>query len=129
MLKVLLAPLISADLLKAPRRSYRNASELAEAAEVSVMSAFRFVRQLRKEGFLDPEDESLHLVSRERLMRVWQAAYVRSLPELPLRWIIPAKSSFTGTDLGLLRLVRLRGLLFPDARRLEHPSHWKNTLP
>ena len=23
----------------------------------------------------------------------------------------------------------VRGLLFPDARRLEHPSHWKNTLP
>jgi hypothetical protein len=93
MLKVLLAPLISADLLKAPRRSYRNASELAEAAEVSVMSAFRFVRQLRKEGFLDPDDESVRLVSRERLMRVWQAAYVRSMPETPLRWIIPAKSS------------------------------------
>lgn len=93
MLKVLLAPLISADLLKAPRQSYRNASELAEAAEVSVMSAFRFVRQLRKEGFLDPDDESLRLVSRERLMRLWQASYVRSMPENPLRWIIPAKSS------------------------------------
>jgi len=39
------------------------------------------------------------------------------------------KRAFTGTDLGLLRLVRLRGLLFPDARRLEHPSHWKSTLP
>jgi len=35
----------------------------------------------------------------------------------------------TRTDLGLLRLVRLRGLQFPNARRLEHPSHWKNTLP
>src|ERR1035438_1846599 len=37
--------------------------------------------------------------------------------------------TFIGTDLGLLRLVRLRGLLFPDARRLEHLSHWKNTFP
>ena len=39
-----------------------------------------------------------------------------------------AISPFHGTDLSLLRLVRPR-LLFPDARRLEHPSHWKNTLP
>jgi hypothetical protein len=28
-------------------------AELAEAAEVSMMSALRFVRQLRKKGFLD----------------------------------------------------------------------------
>ena len=45
----------------------------------------------------------------------------------PVAFLDPG--AFTGTDLGLLRLVRLRGLLFPDARRLEHPSHWKNTLP
>lgn len=93
MLKVLLAPLISADLLRSPRRKYRNASELAEAAGVSVMSAFRLVRQLRKEGFLDADDETLRLVRVEHLMRLWQAAYMRPVPELPLRWIIPAKNS------------------------------------
>jgi hypothetical protein len=93
MLKVLLAPLISADLLRAPRRKYRNASELAEAAEVSVMSAFRLVRQLRKEGFLDADDEILRLVRREQLMRLWQAAYMRPVSELPVRWIIPVRNS------------------------------------
>ena len=50
MLKVLLAPLIPEELLRAPRREYRNAPELAVAAEVSVMSAFRFVRILRQEA-------------------------------------------------------------------------------
>jgi len=92
MLKVLLAPLLPEDLLRAPRREYRNASELAAAAEVSVMSAFRFVRQLRQEGFLDRNDEPLRLVRREELLRRWQAAHLRGAPELPLRWIIPRKS-------------------------------------
>jgi hypothetical protein len=92
MLKVLLAPLVPTELLRAPRQQYRNASELAEAAKVSVMSAFRFVRQLRQEGFLDNESEMLRLVRREELMHRWQAAHLRSAPELPLRWIVPAKN-------------------------------------
>lgn len=92
MLKVLLAPLVPEDLLRAPRGVYRNASELAAAAEVSVMSAFRFVRQLRHQGFLDESEESLRLVRRRELLRRWQSAQLRSAPELPLRWIIPAKN-------------------------------------
>ena len=85
LLKVLLAPMISEDLLAAPREKYRNASDLAEAAEVSVMSAFRFVRQLERGEFLDKESEYLRLVHREELMRRWQAAYLRPMPERPLR--------------------------------------------
>jgi len=92
MLKVLLAPMIPDGLLRAPRGEYRNASELAEAAEVSVMSAFRFVRRLRQEGFLDEYDEPLRLVRRKELLRRWQAAHLRGAPELALRWIIPVKS-------------------------------------
>jgi hypothetical protein len=92
MLKVLLAPLLPVELLQAPRGEYRNASELAAAAEVSVMSAFRFVRQLRQEGFFDSDSEVLRLVRREELMHRWQAAHLRLAPELPLRWIISAKS-------------------------------------
>jgi hypothetical protein len=92
MLKVLLAPLLPEDLLRAPRREYRNASELAAAAEVSVMSAFRFVRQLRQEGFLDERDGPLRLMRCKELLHRWQAAHLRGSPELPLRWIIPVKS-------------------------------------
>lgn len=55
------------------------------------MSAFRFVRQLRQEGFLDDESEILRLIRREELMRRWQAANLRSVPELPLRWTNSAK--------------------------------------
>lgn len=92
MLKILLAPMIPEDLLRAPRGEYLNASELAAAAEVSVMSAFRLVRQLRQEGFLDKNEEPLRLVRREELLHRWQAALLRGAPELPLRWIIPRKS-------------------------------------
>jgi hypothetical protein len=86
MLKVLLAPLVSENLLEAPRGEYRNASDLAEAAQVSVMSAFRFVRQLEQDSFLDDESEILRLVRRAELMRRWQAAYLRPIPEMPLVW-------------------------------------------
>jgi hypothetical protein len=40
------------------------------------MSAFRFVRQLRQEGFLDIKSESLRLVRREERMHRWQAAHL-----------------------------------------------------
>jgi len=56
------------------------------------MSAFRFVRQLRQEGFLDEHDEPLRLARRKELLRRWQAANLRGAPELALRWIIPVKS-------------------------------------
>ncbi len=56
------------------------------------MSAFRLVRQLRQEGFLDERDESLRLVRRKELLSRWRAAHLRGVPELPLRWIIPLKS-------------------------------------
>jgi hypothetical protein len=92
MLKVLLAPWLPEDLLSAPRRENRNASELAAAAEVSVMSAFRFVRRLRQEGFLHEGEEPLRLVRRKELLLRWQAAHLRGAPERPLRWIVPFKS-------------------------------------
>jgi hypothetical protein len=92
LLKVLLAPLVPEDLLEAPREHYRNASELAKAAGVSVMSAFRFVRQLERDDFLDMESDFLRLVRREELMRRWQAAYLRPMPEMPLRWSDPTNN-------------------------------------
>jgi hypothetical protein len=94
MLKVLLAPLVSEDLLQAPRGEYRNATDLAEAAKVSVMSAFRFVRQLRQEGFLDNDSESLRLVRKQELMHRWQATYLRSAPGLPLCWIDRVRNEY-----------------------------------
>jgi hypothetical protein len=88
MLKVLLAPHIPADLLSAPRGEFRNASQLAQAANVSVMSASRFIRQSRAEGFLDESAGLIRLVRISDLLSRWRAALLRSSQEWPMRWVI-----------------------------------------
>ena len=85
MLKVLLAPEVPEELLSASREQYRNASQLAEAAQVSMMSAFRFLDHLKTENYLSESDSYLNLVRREDLFRRWQASAVRSVKEVPMR--------------------------------------------
>lgn len=88
LLKVLLAPELPEALLSSPRGRYRNASQLARAANVSVMSAFRFVHQLQQEGFLHESEAHLSLVRREELFKRWQASNARRIPELPMRFLL-----------------------------------------
>ena len=88
MLKVLLAPEIPERLLAAPRAEYRNVSELAHAANVSLMSASRFVQQLREDGFLDESSPRFKLVRRPELFRRWRSAALRSPPEMSMRFLI-----------------------------------------
>jgi hypothetical protein len=87
-LKVLLAPRIPESYLSAPRGRYQGASRLAEAAGVSVMSAFRFVEQLSKEGFLDSGSGVLRVVRSKELMNRWLAASQRRVVEIPMRWVL-----------------------------------------
>jgi len=89
MLKVLLAPELPEAVLSAPRGQYRNASQLARAANVSVMSAFRFVRQLEREGYLHESASHLQLVRREDLFGRWRALSFRSPREVPMRFLLP----------------------------------------
>jgi hypothetical protein len=88
MLKVLLAPRLPDKFLSAPRAEYRNASELANAAGVSVMTAFRFVSLLQDADFLDIAGGRLRLVRIEELMLRWQAASLREGRDIPARWIL-----------------------------------------
>lgn len=88
MLKVLLAPELPDELLSAPRGRYGNASQLARAAHVSVMSAFRFVQQLQRDGHLDASGSHLRLVRREELFRRWQSAALRRINEVPMRFLL-----------------------------------------
>lgn len=89
MLKVLLAPELPDELLASPRGQYRNASQLARAANVSVMSSFRFVQQLEREGYLHESAPYLHLVRREDLFSRWQTLSARSPREVPMRFLLP----------------------------------------
>lgn len=88
-LKVLLAPKISAKLIHGPRAEIRNVSELARAARVSLMTAFRCVRLLKAEGYLDERPDILRLVRVAELLHRWQAVSVRPAKELRMRWLIP----------------------------------------
>jgi hypothetical protein len=88
MLKVLLAPNIPESYLAAPRGRYQGASQLGHAAGVSVMSAFRFIEQFAKNGFLEQEHDGLRLVRKKELMDRWLAASQKSVPEIAARWIL-----------------------------------------
>jgi hypothetical protein len=88
MLKVLLAPRIPEVYLSAPRGRYQGASQLAEAAGVSVMSAFRFVEEFSKGGFLESRGGPLRLVRRRELLNRWMAASQRRVVEIPMRWVL-----------------------------------------
>jgi hypothetical protein len=87
MLKILLAESIPEGLLSAPRSRYRNPTELARAAEVSVMSAVRLVRQLENDGFVDPDEDVLGLARIPELLGRWSARR-ESVRELPVRWLV-----------------------------------------
>ncbi|MGH2597990.1 MAG: hypothetical protein ACRDJ9_01230 [Dehalococcoidia bacterium] len=89
MIKVLLSPRISGDLLEAPRGRIGGASELAKVAGVSVMSAFRCVKSLKAHGFVDNHARILRLINVEALLAQWRAARHKPIRELPMRWLIP----------------------------------------
>jgi len=89
MLKVLLGQLIPEDLLAVPRGPFRSATQLAEAAQVSLMSASRFVRQLRNEGFLDDKEDDLRLARVEGVLDRWVSANQQGPRDIPVRWIVP----------------------------------------
>ncbi len=90
MLKVLLAPDLPPELLKAPRDQFRTGAEFAQAAGVSTMSASRLLQQLRLEGHLDESSLTLRLVRREELLRRWQAASMKSPIQMRMRFVLKA---------------------------------------
>src|SRR5262249_40687845 len=71
-----------------PRRQYQGASQLADAAGVSVMSAFRFVEAFSKEGFLESEGSALRLVRHRDLLNRWVASSQQRVLEIPMRWVL-----------------------------------------
>ncbi len=88
MLKILLGRDLPEALISVPRQLIRNASQLAAAADVSVMSASRFVNQLAKEGFLDEHNEHLQIARADELLERWVSASRRMARDVPARWII-----------------------------------------
>ncbi|ATF89207.1 RpiR family transcriptional regulator [Burkholderia gladioli] len=88
LLKVLFAPQVPAAMLTAPRAGYRTISELAKAADVSVMTASRFVAAMHEQGFLD-EGGELRVVRRRELAERWKSYYRSTTPEARMRFVMP----------------------------------------
>jgi hypothetical protein len=88
MLKIFLGQYLPEALISVPRKPIRNASQLAEAANVSVMSASRLVNQLEDRGFLDKREDHLRIVRIEELLDLWIAANRDAAKEVPAHWII-----------------------------------------
>jgi len=121
MLKVLLAGRLNEpDMLNSPVGDYRNASELAKEAKVSVMSAYRLLEQLKHEGFLHESNGLIELVRVRDLLDRWGAVYKRPSREMPVRWLIPEDADHQVADamraygaracLGLFAAARAHGL-------------------
>jgi hypothetical protein len=88
MLKILLGQLLPDRLIQVPRQRIQNASQLGEAAQVSGMSASRFVNQLADRGFLDKHKADLEIVRIAELLDLWVADNRTRVNEMPARWII-----------------------------------------
>jgi hypothetical protein len=90
LIKVLLAPYLNnAELLNVQPSHYTNYSELAQAARVSGMTAFRFLRQLRLEGFLHESSSVIRLVRLDDLFHRWQSVAAVPTSEIGVRWLLP----------------------------------------
>lgn len=88
MLKILVGQTLPQSSLRVPRGEFRNASQLAEAASVSIMSAVRFVHRLNGEGFLHERRDCLELVRVDELLERWVSANREAFAQFPARWII-----------------------------------------
>lgn len=89
LLKVLIAPEVPEDLLAAPRGRYEGASDLARAADVSAMTGSRFIRQMERDGFLDPSAPELTLVRREELFAAWRVSAGQRVKEAGFQTLLP----------------------------------------
>jgi hypothetical protein len=88
MLKILVGQRLPASLIEIPRQQIRNASQLAEAAKVSLMSASRFVNQLSSRGFLDESGQRLQVVRVEELLEWWISSNREAAKEIPAHWVL-----------------------------------------
>jgi hypothetical protein len=88
MLKILVGQGLPESLICVPREPIRNASQLAGAAKVSIMSASRLVNQLTSRGFLDESEQHLRVVRAGELLEWWTSSNREASKEVPARWIL-----------------------------------------
>ena len=88
-IKVLLARDLSPELLAAPRAPARNASALAELAEVSNASVSWVLGSLKTAGHLARDSRELRLVRIEALLQAWRRSVQRPAEQWWVRPLLP----------------------------------------
>lgn len=88
LMKVLLAPELKPGVIGSPQKLCRNATELANSGDCSIMSAHRFIEELKSEGFLDEGARHLRLVRREQLFKRWLSAKSHVQADASYRMVI-----------------------------------------
>jgi hypothetical protein len=121
MLKVLLSQNIPESLLSAPRGPHRNASQLARAAGVSVMSAYRFIRDMSRELFIEEHRNGFRVVRIEALLQRWAAANQGAMREYPARWILSS-----GKD---QLSAAVRGYMSQPSHAAKRKPHRQESVP
>lgn len=127
MLKLLLATdLKRAGLINAPDRRYRTATELAEAAGASVMTATRLINALKDEGFIETVP-TLRLVQRRRLAERWKAVYLKPVVSRPMKFLNPAVEPEVQLEKLIKREQGIAGLFY--AANLLGVGHVHGAVP
>lgn len=103
--------------------------------------SFRFVQQLQDEGFLSESGSYLNLVRRDELFRRWQASAVRSVKEVPIRFLLTQLRRMLNSGRACLALFAaaealklgfVEGVppyLYVERIRPANPAAWKNLRP
>ncbi len=114
MLKIILGQQLPEHLISVPRMRIRNSSQLADVAQVSVMSASRLANQLANRGFLQEGEDQLRIVRIEELLDLWISANREAAAEIPARWVIKGGPRQLRSALLDYALPRMSS---PDVRR------------
>lgn len=88
MLKILVGQHLPDSLICVPRGPFQSASQLAEVAKVSIMSASRLLNQLKSRGFVDGNAQNIQVVRIEELLDSWISSNREASKEVSARWII-----------------------------------------
>ena len=118
LLKILLAAdLADPRLLNAPSVRYHNATELARAANVSVMTAFRFIEQLRSQRHLHESSPFIRLVRVDELLERWRMTAAVTTVTIRGNWLFASEKQkqISRASQSLGRDICLRSYAAADA--------------
>jgi hypothetical protein len=120
LLKVLLAPSLPDDLLRAPRPQHIvSTRELARLAGVSLGSAATFLATFEAEGYVERARRRISLVRRRELLETWRTASRPRNARVGMSWLVAPSGPPTGALSAILARLDARSI---QAAVAEHAA-------